>query len=68
MPENGGELMSQLQVAIRAVEIIMATLVVLLLGDYLGYKLGRRKLILVVGIAALVIIVVFAIYAAVVLA
>ncbi|MBI2850614.1 MAG: hypothetical protein HYX80_06175 [Chloroflexi bacterium] len=60
--------MSQLQVAIRVVEIIIITLVVLLLGDYLGYKVGRRRLAAAVGTIALVTIVVFAIYAAVVLA
>lgn len=60
--------MSQLELAIRVVEIIIAALVALLLGDYLGYKIGRRRLALIASTIALVTIAVFAIYAAVVLA
>ncbi|MBI4188209.1 MAG: hypothetical protein HY529_03270 [Chloroflexi bacterium] len=60
--------MSQLNLAIRVVEIIIAVLLVLLVGDYLGYKIGRRRLALIVATIALVTVVIFAIYAAVVLA
>jgi len=44
---------------------IMAVLVVLLLGDYVGYKIGRRRLALIIATIALVTVVVFAIYAAI---
>ncbi len=60
--------MPDLKSAITFVEIILAVLVILLLGDYLGYKLGRGRLAMIVGIVALVSIVAFAIYAAVMLA
>ncbi len=60
--------MVQLNFAIRVVEVIIAVLVGLLVGDYLGYKIGRRRLALIVATIALVTIVIFAIYAAVVLA
>lgn len=60
--------MPELKIAITVVEIIVAALVLMLLGDYLGYKIGRRRLAAIVGSIALVIILVFAIYAAVVLA
>jgi hypothetical protein len=60
-------LMSELKVAITIVEAIIATVAVLLLGDYLGHKIGRWRLAAVVGIVALVSIIVFAMYAAVVL-
>ena len=60
--------MSQLELAIRVVEIIIAVLLVTLVGDYLGYKIGRRRLALIIATSSLVTIVVFAIYAAVVLA
>ena len=43
---------------------IIAVLVALLLGDYLGYKIGRRRLALISATIALVTVVVFAIYAA----
>ena len=46
-------------------EIIIYTLVVLLLGDYLGYKIGRLRLAIIIGGIALASTVVFAIYAAV---
>ncbi len=60
--------MHGLEVAINVVEIIVAAVVVMLLGDYLGYKIGRLRLATIVGVIALVSIVGFAIYAAVVLA
>ncbi|MBI2288495.1 MAG: hypothetical protein HYY41_04735 [Chloroflexi bacterium] len=43
---------------------IIAAVALLLLGDYLGYKIGRRKFALIFGVVALITIVVFAIYAA----
>ena len=45
--------------------IVIAFVLVLLLGDYLGYKLGRRRLALFVGVIALLTVVTFAIYAGV---
>jgi hypothetical protein len=60
--------MSELKTAITVVEIIIAAIVAMLLGDYLGYKIGRWKLAAFIGIFALVIIVAFVIYAAVILA
>jgi uncharacterized membrane protein len=47
---------------------IIAVILFMLLGDYLGYKMGRRRLATVLGAVALLTVVVFAIYAAVVLA
>ena len=60
--------MPELKDAITVVEIIVTVVVALLLGDYLGYKIGRWRLAMIVGFIALVSIVAFAIYAAVVLA
>ncbi|MFH1031390.1 MAG: hypothetical protein V1767_02330 [Chloroflexota bacterium] len=60
--------MSSLKEAITMVEIVVAVMAAMALGDYLGYKVGRRKLAVIVGIIALVTIVIFATYAAVVLA
>lgn len=60
--------MPELKGAITAVEIIVAIVLAMLLGDYLGYKMGRWRLATIVGLIALGSIVVFGIYAAVVLA
>ena len=59
--------MLDLKDAISIVEIATLTLVVLLLGNYLGHKTGRMRLTLAVGAVWLVIVIAFAIYAAVVL-
>ncbi len=59
--------MPELKTAITIVEIIIGIIALLLLGDYLGHKIGRRQLATIVSIIALVIIVGFTIYAAVVL-
>ena len=60
--------MPELKNAIIVVEIIVTLVLAMLLGDYLGYKIGRWRLAIIVGPIALVSIVAFAIYAAVVLA
>jgi len=60
--------MPELKNAITAVEIIVALVLAMLLGDYLGHKIGRWRVAMIVGGIALVSIVAFAIYAAVVLA
>jgi len=59
--------MAELKGAITCVEIIVAAVVAMLLGDYLGYKIGRR-LATIVSAVALASIVGFAVYAAVMLA
>ncbi len=53
--------------AINIVELITATVAAVLLGDYLGYKIGRRRLAAIVGGIVLVSIIAFTIYAAIVL-
>ena len=58
--------MSYIDIAIRVFEIIIAALVALLVGDYLGYKIGRRRLALIVATIALVSLVVFTIFVIVV--
>ncbi len=59
--------MEELQSAIRYVLIVVATIAAILLGDYLGYKIGRMKLVWSGIVVALLAIIVFAVYAAVVL-
>jgi len=59
--------MEELQSAIRYVVIVVATIAAILLGDYLGYKIGRMKLVWSGIVVALLAIIVFAVYAAVVL-
>ena len=60
--------MVELKSAITGVEIILGILIAVVLGDYLGYKIGRWRLAAILGGIALVTIVLFVIYAAVVLA
>ena len=59
--------MEELQSAIRYVVIIVATIAAILLGDYLGYKIGRMKLVWTGIVVALLAVIVFAVYAAIVL-
>ena len=47
--------------------VIISVLAAMALGDYLGYKIGRRKLVTGLVVTALGSIVVYAIYAALVL-
>ena len=49
-------------------EIIIAALALVVVGDYLGYKIGHRRVASVAGIIAGVVIVIFVIYAAIMLA
>ena len=56
--------MPELKNAITVVEIIIGVVAAVALGDYLGHKIGRRRLAIIVGVIALVTIVIFAIYAA----
>lgn len=55
-----------LEVPNRVIVLIISVLVALLLGDYLGYKIGRRRLALISATIALITIVVYTIYAVVV--
>ena len=59
--------MDELKTGITTVEVVVAIAVFMTLGDYLGYKMGRWRLATYVGIATLVVVVAFAIYAAIVL-
>jgi|WetSurMetagenome_2_1015567.scaffolds.fasta_scaffold173373_2 hypothetical protein len=59
--------MEELQSAIKYVVIIVSAIAAIILGDYLGYKFGRMKIVWAGIIVALLAIVVFAIYAAIVL-
>jgi len=59
--------MEELQSAIRYVVIVVATIAAILLGDYLGYKIGRMRLVWSGIVVALLAVIVFAVYAAVVL-
>ncbi len=59
--------MPDLKTAITITEVIIAALVTLVLGDYLSYKFGHRRIAIVMGVMALAVIVLFAIYAAIVL-
>jgi len=55
--------MPELKNAMTVVEIIVAIVLMMLLGDYLGYKVGRWRLAAIVGLIALVSIIGFAAYA-----
>jgi hypothetical protein len=57
--------MSELKTAITVVEIIVGIALVMILGDYLGYKIGRMKLATYTLFTILAVIVVFAIYSAI---
>ncbi len=59
--------MEELQSAIRYVLIVVAVVAAMMTGDYLGYKVGRLKLVWGGIAVALLAIIVFAVYAAVVL-
>ena len=48
--------------------LVIAALAAMALGDYLGYKFHPGRVGVFIGIAAVAVIIVFAIYAAVVLA
>jgi hypothetical protein len=58
--------MGELETALRYVVVIVATVVAMLVGDYLGYKIGRWKLAWISGSIALLSIIGFFIYAIVV--
>ena len=55
--------MPDLKQAVGIVVAVIMVLVIMLLGDYLGYKFGRMKLLASTGFVALAVIVVFVVYA-----
>jgi len=60
--------MAELKDAITLVEIIVAAAAAMALGDYLGYKIRRMRLVAILCCIVLVSIVGFAVYAAIKLA
>jgi hypothetical protein len=58
--------MDELETPLRYVVIIVATVIAMLAGDYLGYKIGRWKLAWIGGSIALLSIIGFFVYAIVV--
>lgn len=54
--------MPDLKQAINILVVIILVLSLMLLGDYIGYKFGRMKLLASVGIIALALVIVYAIY------
>ncbi len=59
--------MPDLKQAINILVVIILILAMMLLGDYMGYKFGRMKLLASVGIIALAFVIAYAIYSFVVL-
>jgi len=57
--------MSELKLAITIVEIIVGVAFVMVIGDYLGHKIGRMRLASYSLFTVLGVIVAFAIYAAI---
>lgn len=59
--------MPELKTAMMIVEVIIAVIVAMALGEYLGHKFGVLRVAAYLGVIALVVIVAFAVYAAIVL-
>ena len=59
--------MFELQGPITAVEIVLAACAAMVLGDYLGFKIGRWKLAIAAGSLSLLTVLVFVAYAIIVL-
>ena len=59
--------MPDLKQAINILGIIILMLATMLLGDYLGYKLGRMKLLAIIVIIAMAVVITYAVYSFVVL-
>lgn len=57
--------MDNLRLASIVIVYIVAVAVVLLIGDYIGYKFGRMKLVTYTAIGVLVLVIAFAIFAVV---
>ncbi len=60
--------MPDLKTAITIVEIVVGVAVAMLLGDFLGNRVGRARFAIAMGVVVLIAIVAFAVYAAIVLA
>jgi hypothetical protein len=60
--------MPELRDAISYVGIVVALIAAMLLGDYLGFKIGRWRLAAILGGIFLFIILAFTVYAGIVLA
>ncbi len=54
--------MPDLKQAIGILVVVILMLTVMLVGDYLGYKFGRMKLLASTGFIALAVIIAYAIY------
>jgi len=59
--------MEELKLSITILGIIFLTILVLLIGAFLDYRIGGKRLLVFCGITALASMIAFAIYAAVVL-
>lgn len=59
--------MPTLETAITAVAILTGVAVAMLFGDFLGNRVGRARLAIALGVFVLIAVVVFTIYAGVVL-
>lgn len=59
--------MLQLKTAINIAELVVGLVVAMALGDYLGHKIGRMRLAVILGGIAVAAIVITWIYSAVVL-
>ncbi len=59
--------MPDLRQAITILVAVVLMLAIMLVGDYLGYKFGRMKLLASTGFIALAVIIAYAVYSAVVL-
>jgi len=57
--------MPELKTVLMYVEITVAAVAAMLLGDLLGYRIGRTRLAIAGGIIVLAAIIAFAIYAAI---
>jgi uncharacterized protein (DUF3084 family) len=56
-----------LRLAIQIVVILVGIVAIMLLGDYFGHKFGRMRLAIYCGYIVLGVIILFAIYAAIML-
>lgn len=55
----------ELETAVKYLVIIIAAVAAMLLGDYLGYKIKRKRLAVILTCVFLITIIAFTIYAAV---
>ncbi len=60
--------MPDLKTAVTVVEVIAGIAAAMLIGDFLGNRVGRARFAVAMGVVVLVAVVGFAVYAAIVLA